>query len=89
MTAQKMKFSIKNFCSEYGQIRSLLRIWLHLLKKSLMEILIFCAVHVVAWNGIYYHFTTNFTKGLSIRHVRKILRKTRYAHMCILHSNYL
>ena len=48
MTAQKMKFSIKNFSSEYGQIRSLLRIWLHLLKKSLMEILIFCAVHVVA-----------------------------------------
>ena len=30
ITAQKMKFSIKNFFS-------FLRIWLHLLKKSLME----------------------------------------------------
>ena len=36
-TAQKMKFSIKE---------SKLRIWPHLLKKSLMENYIFCAVHV-------------------------------------------
>ena len=35
--AQKMKFSIKDFCSKYDQIRSLLRIWSHVLKKSLME----------------------------------------------------
>ena len=43
-TAQKMKFSIKNFFSECDQIRSFLRIWSHLLKKSLMENFIFCAV---------------------------------------------
>ena len=43
-TAQKMKFSIKNFFSECDQIRSVLRIWSHLLKKSLMENFIFCAV---------------------------------------------
>ena len=43
-TAQKMKFSIKNFFSKYDQIRSLLQIWSHLLKKSLMENFIFCAV---------------------------------------------
>ena len=36
-TAQKMKFSIKNFFSKYDQIRRKLRIWSHLLKKSLME----------------------------------------------------
>ena len=43
-TARKMKFSIKDFFSKCGQIRSLLRIWSHLLKKSLMENYIFCAV---------------------------------------------
>ena len=43
-TAQKMKFSIKDFFSKCDQIRSFLQIWSHLLKKSLMENLIFCAV---------------------------------------------
>ena len=32
-----MKFSIKGFFSKCNQIRSFLRIWSHLLKKSLME----------------------------------------------------
>ena len=44
-TAQKMKFSIKDFFSRYDQIRRKLRIWSHLLKKSLMENFIFCAVY--------------------------------------------
>ena len=39
-----MKFSIKHFFSKCNQIRSFLRIWLHSLKKSLMENFIFCAV---------------------------------------------
>ena len=43
-TAQKMKFSIKGFFSKCDQIHSSLRIWSHLLKKSLMENFIFCAV---------------------------------------------
>ena len=40
-TAQKMKFSAKGFFSTCGQIRRKLRIWSHLLKKSLMENVIF------------------------------------------------
>ena len=36
--------TIKDFFGKYDQIRSFLRIWSHLLKKSLMENLIFCAV---------------------------------------------
>ena len=36
-TAKKIKFSIKDFFSKFSQIRSFLRIWSHLLKKSLME----------------------------------------------------
>ena len=43
-TAQKMKFSIKDFFSKCDQIGSFLRIWSHLLKKSLMENFIFWAV---------------------------------------------
>ena len=39
-----MKFSINDFYSKCDQIRSSLRIWSHLLKKSLMENFIFCAV---------------------------------------------
>ena len=46
ITAQKMKFSIKDFFSKCDQIRSFLRIWSHLLKKSLIENFIFCAVNV-------------------------------------------
>ena len=43
-TAQKMKFTIKNFFSKCHQIRRFLRIWSHLLKKSFMENFIFSAV---------------------------------------------
>ena len=45
-TTEKMKFSIKDFFSKDD-----LRIWSHLLKKSLMENFIFCAVLVTefAW----------------------------------------
>ena len=39
-----MEFSIKDFFSKCDQIRRKLRIWSHLLKKSLMENFIFCAV---------------------------------------------
>ena len=39
-----MKFFIKDFFSQCDQIRRKLGIWSHLLKKSLMENFIFCAV---------------------------------------------
>ena len=40
-----MSFSIKAIFGKCDQIRRKLRIWLHLLKKSLMENFIFCAVN--------------------------------------------
>ena len=43
-TAQKTKFSIKHFFSKCDQICRKLRIYSHLLKISLMENFIFCAV---------------------------------------------
>ena len=53
-----MKFSIKDFFSKCDQIRSFLRIWAHLLKKSLMENFIFNAVFITGllfFNNFYYH----------------------------------
>ena len=44
LTAQKLKFSIKDFFSKCDQIRRKLLIWSHLLKKSLLENFIFCAI---------------------------------------------
>ena len=41
-----LRFFIKNFFSKCDQIRRKLWIWSHLLKKSLMENFIFCAVTV-------------------------------------------
>ena len=43
---KKMKFSIKYFFSKCDQIRRKLQIWSHLVKKSLMENFIFCAVMI-------------------------------------------
>ena len=53
-TTQKMKFSIKDFFSKYDQIRSYLRISTNLLKESLMENFIFCAVGRTSCPGIIY-----------------------------------
>ena len=47
ITAQKKKFSIKDFFSKYKQIHRKVRIWSHVLKKPLMENFIFCAVRGV------------------------------------------
>ena len=49
-----MKFSIQDFFSNYDQIRSFLRIWSQLLKKSWMEDFIFCAVLGVEIDEISY-----------------------------------
>ena len=52
-----MKFSNKDFFSKCDQIRRKLRIWSHLLKKSLMEI---CAVDVkyLARNNSYVRISS-------------------------------
>ena len=45
ITAQKMKFSVKDFFSKCDQICKKFRIWSHLLKKSLLENFISYAVY--------------------------------------------
>ena len=48
-----MKFFIKHFFSNCDQIRSFLKIWSHLLKKSLKENFVFCAVYIVyIWHNL-------------------------------------
>ena len=49
-----MKFSIKDFFSNCDQIRRKLRILSHLLKKSLMENFIFCAVILLQKFSLYH-----------------------------------
>ena len=46
ITAQKLKFSITDFFSKCDQIHRKLRIWSHLLNKSLMENFICCGVYI-------------------------------------------
>ena len=69
ITAQKMKFSIKDFFSKYDQICRKMRIWSHLLKKSSVENFIFCAVHSekntrrhcnFLWQFYYLNFPSGF-----------------------------
>ena len=50
-TKQIIKFSIKDYFSKCEQIRSFLRFWSHLLKKPIMENLIFFAV----WDPLQAH----------------------------------
>ena len=48
-----MKFCIKDFFSKCNQTRSFVRIWSHLLEKSLMENFIFCAVYASAYIPVF------------------------------------
>ena len=58
-TAQKIRFSIKDFFSKCDQIRSFLGIiWSHLLKKSVMESFTFCAVSKVLTVSYLVHYDT-------------------------------
>ena len=63
-TAQRMKFSIKDFFSKCDQISRKMRIWSHLLKKSLMENFIFCAVQTVHSNFEIHVVLTTRNKDL-------------------------
>ena len=78
ITAQKNKFFIKNFLSKCVQIRRKLRICSHLLKKSLMENLIFGAVggsrkvkkksHKLILDGLLiFGGTSNTGESLSVK----------------------
>ena len=56
----KMKFSIKHFLSKCDQMRTFLRIWSHLLTKSVMENFIFCAAYSPFWETISLLLTQSY-----------------------------
>ena len=66
-TPQKMKISIKDFCSISDQICSFLEIWSHLLNKSLMENIIFCAVWVTNTSDHGMVWTVLHVRGYHIK----------------------
>ena len=74
-TAQKINFRIKDFFSKCDQIRSFLQIWSHLLKKSLMENFIFCAMSLDRTSVLY-------TEALGIIHV--VLTRKLYLKLTFL-----
>ena len=63
---KKVEFSIKDFSSKCDQIRSFLRIWSHLLEKSLIENVSFCAVLELYYyqGGAFYKDKYNQLKQL-------------------------
>ena len=49
-----MKSSIKNLSSKSDQIRKKLRIWSHLMKKSLIQNFIFCTVLQLVYENLFH-----------------------------------
>ena len=69
-TTQKSKLFIKDFDSKCDQTRKNLRIWSHLVKKSLMENVIFCAVLLSSkYNVKLQHFPDTI---ISHRYCRRL-----------------
>ena len=71
-TAQKMKFSNKDFFSKCDQTRSLLLIWSQLLKKSLMENFIFLC-SAISKCTVRYLFTPVNNRSISGRRYRNLV----------------
>ena len=71
MTAQKMKSSIKDFFGKCDQIHRKLLIWSHLLKKSLMQNFIFCAVNGVIFQKRFIIDTWQYSRYTSILYTSK------------------
>ena len=63
MTAQKMKFFIKNLFNKYDQIRSFLWVWSHLLKNFLIENFICCYCARIVFAGSEQVFNKTLHKN--------------------------
>ena len=72
-----MKFSLKDFLSKCDQIRSILRIWSDLLKKSLTENFIFCAEYLA-------NLSRCWASSLSLIYHLKYLKAFKNAYILFL-----
>ena len=91
-TAQKTKFSIKDFFSKCDQIRSFLQIWSDLLKKSLMENFTFCAVfyrkHVVTSRFEIRRESSSLTRARTrLNHSTRVVLDSRWSLIRFSSSN--
>ena len=87
VTAQKTKFSITEFFSKCDQIRR--KHWSHLVKKSVIENFIFCAVHKSTFSSKLqdfwrYDFSRDLTHlalsfGTKLRLIRKKCKKLQFS----------
>ena len=91
-----MKISIKDFLRKCDQFCSFLRIWSHLLKKSLMGNFIFCAEQILkdylkAFNNEFLWLMKHFLEKMLLQVYRKVcFRATIVFHIYqqpIRHSN--
>ena len=73
VTAQKIKFSIKNFFSKYDQIRRKLRIWSYLLilNGKLHFLCSVCSYNLIAGTSVFA------LKNVVVKIVRKMSKKYR------------
>ena len=72
--SQHKKWRIKNFLSKYYQIRSFLWLWSHLLKKSLLENFIFCAVSPTLERLLKNSFTVVLLNIMTVFFCKTILK---------------
>ena len=87
-TAQNMKFTIKNFFSKCDQLSRKLRIWSHLLNKSLVKNFIFCA-KANFFQGIGLHIIQlDINYGLLSKtdHLWNIAKGTKAPAICVIES---
>ena len=83
-----MEFSITDFFSKFDQIRSFVRVWSHLLKKSLLENLIFlkwfqiCDGYFNSFQGNIYRLGKwRYSPGLTVKLIIKIKRNSPQKRM--------
>ena len=73
-----MNFSIKNFFIKSEHIRIKMRIYSHLLNKSLTENYIFCVVNIIGFTTEFAgNFSSNIIVSLSIVYVSQHLIQIR------------
>ena len=77
-----MKFSVEDLFSKCEEIRSFLRIYSHLLMRSLMENFRFCAMHFFWTFGLSLYYEN---LELCIWDCRGSLRKVTYGTKCLLY----
>ena len=87
------KVSIKNFFSKCDQIRSFLRIWLHLLKKSFLANFIFCAAYVprigarITWHLDYFsNFLMTVEQRFTIWYFVELIGCSSYYNLGMLYQ---